>query len=199
MKSRQPSSEAFAAAAAALGCEVAAVKAVAEVESGPHGAFLREPGEPPVILFERHVFDRLTDGRHRGARAPGLPPGCAVISDPDPGGYGTVSQQYARLAAAAALSRGAAPAACSWGLFQIMGFNHQRAGYGTLEAFMAAMQWSVDNHLAAFVAFIYSDARLHLALRHLNWPSFARAYNGPGYAANRYDLRLAEAYRKAAA
>jgi len=36
-------------AAQKLGCDVAAVKAVSEVESGPHGAFLSS-GDP-VILF----------------------------------------------------------------------------------------------------------------------------------------------------
>lgn len=33
-------------------------------------------------------------------------------------------------------------------------------------------------------------------LKEKDWRMFALAYNGPGYAANQYDTRLAEAYRK---
>lgn len=199
MKARQPSPESISAAAAALGCEVSAIRAVAEVEAGPHGAFLDAPGEPPVILFERHLFDRLTEGRYRGAMVAELPPACALISSPEPGGYGPVSQQHRRLAAAVLLDEAAALSSASWGLFQILGLHHRRCGFSDLRAWVAAMERSVDDHLRAFIAFVYSDARLNLALRRLDWTGFARIYNGPGYAANRYDLRLAEAYRRAAA
>lgn len=195
-KARQPSPEAIAAAASSLGCEVAAVRAVASVEAGPHGAFLEAPGEPPVVLFERHVFSRITEGRHDGSWVTDLPAACSLLSHPVPGGYGPVGLQHARLEAAMELDRDAARAATSWGLFQIMGFNHGRAGHPTLDGFVRAMWRSVDDHLQAFVAFIYSDARLALALKRLDWPTFARLYNGPGYATNRYDLRLLEAYRR---
>lgn len=50
----------YRSAAAKLGCEVAAIKAVAEVEAGSFGGFL-STGEP-VILFERHVFHKRTKG-----------------------------------------------------------------------------------------------------------------------------------------
>ena len=33
------------------------------------------------------------------------------------------------------------------------------------------------------------------ALQNKNWAEFARRYNGPAYAQNRYDEKLAEAYR----
>lgn len=80
-------------AAQKLGCDVAAVKAVAEVESGPHGAFL--PSGDPVILFERHKFSKFTGGKYDQSN-----PG---ISNRAPGGYGPVSQQHARFQEAAAL------------------------------------------------------------------------------------------------
>lgn len=51
----------FQDAANQLGVDVPTIKAVAEVESGPHGAFLSS-GEP-VILFERHKFHKLTGGK----------------------------------------------------------------------------------------------------------------------------------------
>lgn len=55
-------------AAEALGCDLAAVMAVAEVESRGD-AFL--PDGRPTVLFERHVFRRLTGGIHDRA-APDL-------------------------------------------------------------------------------------------------------------------------------
>ena len=34
-------------------------------------------------------------------------------------------------------------------------------------------------------------------LRERNWAKFARAYNGPGYAQNQYDVKLKQAYEAA--
>jgi hypothetical protein len=38
--------------------------------------------------------------------------------------------------------------------------------------------------------------RLDGALRARNWPSFARGYNGPAYAQNAYDKKMAAAYAR---
>lgn len=195
MKPGRPPIQSYGHAAWWLRCEVPAIEAVAEVEAGPLGAFL-DTGEP-VILFERRVFDRLTKGKFRGARADSLPDDYSLISDPDPGGYGPVSAQHDRLAAAVRLDRGAALASASWGLFQIMGFNHQRAGFAELQDFVNAMYQSVDEHLRAFCWFILSDPKLLEALRDKDWPTFARLYNGPDYRKNRYDDKMARAYDRA--
>ncbi|AZA64465.1 DUF3380 domain-containing protein [Chryseobacterium carnipullorum] len=48
-------------AAKELGCEVAAIKAVAEVES--RGSGFLSSGEPK-ILFERHRFYKYTNGKY---------------------------------------------------------------------------------------------------------------------------------------
>jgi len=37
------------------------------------------------------------------------------------------------------------------------------------------------------------------ALRKRNWAAFAKAYNGPGYAKNQYDTKLAASYATFAA
>jgi hypothetical protein len=36
---------------------------------------------------------------------------------------------------------------------------------------------------------------MHAALKKQDWAAFAKAYNGPGYKANKYDTKLAEAYQ----
>lgn len=182
-----PSETAYADAANLLCCEVAAIKAVAEVESGPLGAFL-DSGEP-VILFERHVFHRLTRGAFDGL----IPD---LSGDTPSKVYGPVSIQHHKLATAAQYNRPAALKSCSWGLFQIMGENHIRAGYPVLQDFVNAMYRSADDHLQAFVAFIQYDPRLLKAIREKDWEGFAFVYNGPRYARYRYHERIATAYGK---
>lgn len=179
-----PNDAAYGAAAWMLMSDIAAMKAVAEIEAGPTGAFLKT-GEP-VILFERHLFHRFTDGRFDQTDPD--------LSNPNPGGYGAHSEQHPKLQRAVALDREAALKACSWGLFQILGANHARAGYPELQRFVTAMYRSVDDHLRAFVMFIRSDSRLVDALRNHDWAAFAYRYNGPDYAKHQYDVRLVRAY-----
>lgn len=188
-----PTLAAFASAAQQLGCDVATIRAFASVEAGPEGAFL-DSGEP-VILFERHHFYKHTGGEFAGARVPGFSEPWARICEKSPGGYGPTSKQHLRLQAACALDREAGLRSASWGLFQIMGSNHAACGY-SLQAFINAMYRSVDDHLAAFVGFIRHDSRLLRALASRDWATAARSYNGPAYAKNKYDTKLASAYAR---
>lgn len=171
------------AAARRIDCDVAAIRAVIEVES--RGGFL--PDGRPRILFERHIFHRLTGGRFGS--------GHSAISSPRPGGYYGGAREYDRLHAAIAFDRSAALQSASWGAFQIMGFNHELAGHGDVEAFVATMVSGEPAQLQAFIAFL-SATGLDAPLRNHDWAAFARGYNGPAYARNRYDEKLATAWRK---
>ena len=173
----------FERAAKALGCAVAAIRAVSDVESG--GGFLADGR--PKILFERHVFSRQT-GRRFDAVHPD-------IANPAPGGYLGGPAEYARLARAIACDRAAALRSASWGAFQIMGFNHKAAGFDDVEAFVQAMVSGSGAQLDAFVRFIQS-AGLDDAIVRRDWPGFARGYNGPDYASNHYAARLATAFAR---
>lgn len=177
--------EDFDAAARSLGVSPAAIKAVSEIEA-PGPGFL--PTGEPRILFERHKFHRHTGGRYDRAH-----PG---ISNPKWGGYGPESAQHFRLQQAAALDREAALKSASWGKFQILGENFKQAGFATLQGFINAMYASEADQLEAFVNFIRADKRLHAALKALDWKTFARIYNGPAYATNKYDTKLAAAYKR---
>ncbi|MEE3101941.1 MAG: N-acetylmuramidase family protein, partial [Pseudomonadota bacterium] len=131
-------------AAEALDCDVAAIRAVAEVES--RGAAFLASGRPP-ILFERHVFHRLTAGRWSSTYP--------AISNPAAGGYGAAGDaQYARLRAAMDLDRAAALEAASWGRWQVMGFNARLCGWASVEAFVAAMCAGEAQQLDAFVGYV---------------------------------------------
>lgn len=197
-KPTAPSQQAYACAAWALACEVAAIMAVAEVESGPYGPFL--PTGEPVILYEPHIFSRLTRGAYDGHTVKGGPADGRVLSHPSwrPGTYGKMSAQHAALQEAAKLNRDAALQSCSWGMFQVLGVNYKRCGHETIQHLVTAAYADVESHLRMFVNFILSDAVMASALRMKNWPKFAERYNGTGYRANKYDEKMAAAYARLA-
>jgi N-acetylmuramidase-like protein/putative peptidoglycan binding protein len=176
----------FERAAAALACDVPAIRAVAKVESS-RKAF--DDLGRPTILYERHLFHRLTHGVF-DARAPD-------ISNREAGGYGTFASQYGKLERAYALDADAALEACSWGMFQILGTNHGAAGFATVVDYVKAMCQTERDHLEAFVAFIHASTGMHAALRRHDWTEFARRYNGPQFHKNHYDERMADAHREA--
>ncbi|MBO0749449.1 MAG: DUF3380 domain-containing protein [Porphyrobacter sp.] len=173
---------AIAGAAKKLGCEVAAVRAVIDVESG--GGFL--PDGRPKILFERHYFSRLTKGRFDASHPD--------ISNGAWGGYGAGgAHQYDRLAEAIKCDRDAALRSASWGMFQIMGDNYRAAGFADVESYVKAMVSGEPAQLDAFVSFVKKTG-LDDELARRDWAGFARGYNGPAYRDNRYDEKLAAAY-----
>ena len=173
----------FAAAAATLGCTVPAIRAVAKVESSRTS--FDDLGRP-TILYERHLFHKLTGGVF-GAQH-------SDLSNPEAGGYGTFASQYPKLERAYALDADAALKACSWGMFQILGLNHADAGFAAIVDYVRAMCQSEGEHLKAFVSFIRANPGMQMALRNRDWTGFARRYNGPAYHENNYDQRIADAY-----
>lgn len=174
-------------AAAIVGATEAHIWAVLAVESKGFG-FL--PDRRPQILFERHIFARLTDGRFTG-------PGTSDISRPEAGGYLGGALEYDRLAKAMKMDETAALKAASWGLPQLMGFNHAVGGHATVQGMVQAFCAGEDAHLGAMARFIAADPKMAAALRSGDWAGFARRYNGPAFAKNRYDAKLAEAYAAA--
>jgi hypothetical protein len=172
---------AIESAASKIGCSVAAVEAVIDVES--RGGFLSDGR--PKILFERHCFSRLTKGRFDISH-----PG---ISNPKWGGYKGGSAEYDRLGEALKLDRDAALRSTSWGLFQIMGDNFRTCGFASAEDFVKAMVSGEAAQLDAFVAFVKKN-RLDEELTRLDWAGFARGYNGPAYKTNKYDTKLMASY-----
>ena len=198
----------FTEAAATLGCTVAQIRAVDEVESGGGwfsnvradilavdgpGGFIDGPNLPK-ILFEAHVFDRETGGRFRKSH-PNL-----SSARWNRALYVGGQAEWSRLWNAMLLDRTAALRSASVGRYQIMGFNHALAGFKTVEAMWDAMKESERRHLDAFVAFIQAS-KLQTALRkisnvHAECIPFALGYNGSGYAVNEYHIKIARAHSK---
>jgi hypothetical protein len=179
-------------AADLLGVPVAAIRAVNEVESRGQG-FLPGDGRP-VILFERHVFykelkSRKIDADALAAKYPNL------VSSTR-GGYMGGASEYSRLTEAVRLNSDAANESASWGAFQIMGYHWKALDYSSIDDFVSRMHRSEADHLDAFVRFIAADTALLSALKGKKWAAFAKGYNGPDYARNLYDAKLAQTYAK---
>jgi hypothetical protein len=171
------------AVAGTLGVGAAELWTVMTVETSGCG-FL--PDRRPPILFERHIFHRLTGGRFDDGD----------ISDPSPGGYGPLgAAQYLRLSRAIALDRDAALQSASWGLGQIMGQNCAMAGFTDVSLMVAAMTVSEDAQLTAMGSFLRAS-KLDKLLQGHDWTGFAKGYNGPSFTKNQYDQKLAAAYEK---
>lgn len=65
----------------------------------------------------------------------------------------------------------------------------------TITEFVAAMYESERKQLMLTARFIKQSGMLP-ALQTKNWAEFAKRYNGPAYAQNAYDKKLADAYCK---
>ena len=173
-----------------LGVEVAAMRAVAQVEAAGNG---RLPDGRPKVLFEAHVFHRLTDGKY-AAKYPGL-----SSKKWDRSLYSNTPQgEWERLNQAKLLDERAANCSASWGTFQIMGFNFRTCGAATITDFALGMLRSDDTEAPLVIAFLKADhgGRTLAALKAKDWTTFALLYNGPEYAKNAYDVKLAKAYQQ---
>ena len=174
-------------AASELSCEARAIKAVALTETGNTGSYYKftdHDDAVPSILFERHKFSRLTNGRYDNSHP--------EISNPINGGYGQYREQYRKLMTAYSLDKEAALKSASWGKFQILGLNHSSAGFANVMDFVRSLSKSEKFHLKAFVSFIKSDTHLLNAIRNKDWTAFAIGYNGPRQIG--YDSRMRDNY-----
>ncbi len=179
-------------AAERLGVPLASVMTVNQVESRGEGF---AANGRPVILFERHVMHaRLQANGLSEAEADALAAKHPALVNRKPGGYLGGTAEHQRLAKAKQIHAAAALESASWGLFQIMGYHWQRLGYLDAQHFADTMALSEAAQLDAFVSFIEADPALHKALKARSWKQFARIYNGPAYAKNLYDVKLARAY-----
>ncbi len=167
-----------------------AVMAIYNVET--RGSAFRTNGDPKV-LFERHRFSILTNGKYDSSH-----PG---ISNPIKGGYGTENSQLSRLKEAYDLDPVAATKSASFGAFQIMGFNYKLVGYNDLTKFYNDMtSTNVDLHLNAFFEYA-KNKELITAINNKNWDAVAKGYNGKAYNAKDsyskgYDKKIEKEYNK---
>lgn len=186
-------------AAAALGCELAAVMAVIEVEAGGSGF---DAKGRPTVLFEPHIFERELNALGMAddhpiiiqARYAGL---CSPVWNKALYGK-TADARWAQIEAAIKINQEAALKSASYGIGQVLGQNYKVCGFDSATALLSALCVSEGNQLAAMVNFIIRRG-LADELEHRDWAGFARGYNGVSYHLNAYDAKLRKAYEKFAA
>lgn len=178
--------------------DLAAVKAVNEVESSGKGFFV---DGRPKILFEGHVFWRQL--RERKIDPESLSSSfneTILFRNFTRTHYLGGTNEYLRMEKAAVIStdpraKEAALASASWGSYQIIGFHALKLGYPSVQHFVDEMYIHESNQLDVFGRYISTFGCL-AHLRNKDWAKFAKCYNGPAFAKNKYDIKMANAYNK---
>lgn len=183
----------YARVANELGVEIAAIKAVSEIEAGKNHHGFHAVG-CPTLNFSINMFNRALKRRgiavssaQRRNSACFLP-----LNRKKYGSYGAA--QHARLKSAMAIDSVAAITSCYWGMFQIGGFNWDRCGCSSPQEFARIMSQSEAMQLELFAQFISRNGMLKHLQNH-NWYAFARIYNGSKRAKS-YASRMANAYAR---
>lgn len=178
--------------------ELAAVKAVNEVESSGKGFFI---DGRPKILFEGHVFWRQLKARGINPEDFANSSNASVLyKNFNKSHYLGGTREYGRLQQAASISsdpkfKEAALSSASWGSYQVMGFHAIPLGYPSVQQFVDEMYKHERNHLEVFGRYILKNGCLAF-LQAKNWAKFAACYNGAAYAQNKYDEKMAKTYLK---
>lgn len=174
--------------ASKYGLDYATVAAVASIESS--GSGFSTQTNFPTILFEGHIFSRLTNHVYDQSNPTiSYPKWTKIFYAKDQAG------ENQRLQQAVKLNRDAALQSASWGMFQIMGFNYASCGCSSIQDFVNKMCLSEQSQLDLFLAFV-DKQNLIRYMKNKSWSAFANAYNGPDFKINNYDTKLASAYAR---
>lgn len=176
-----------------LGIEPALLKAVQIVEAADRDGFLSDGR--PQILFEGHIMYKEFHKKFPDRDLAYLCKKFSMVFYPkwDKSKYFGGLGEYKRLELAKEIDEECALKATSWGMFQIMGFNHNLCGCKDVFDFVHKMSESHEKQLELMYYFMNNSGCLK-ELKEKDWAGFAKKYNGPGYAQNAYDQKLRNAY-----
>lgn len=176
-----------------LGIEPALLKAVQLVEAAGRDGFLADGR--PQILFEGHIMYREFHKKFPDKDLDYFCKRFSMVFYPkwDKSKYFGGLGEYKRLELAKEIDEECALKATSWGMFQIMGFNHNLCGCKDVFDFVHKMSESHEKQLELMYYFMNNSGCLK-ELKEKDWAGFAKKYNGPGYAQNAYDQKLRNAY-----
>lgn len=181
---RAPSDDDFQRAAAQIGCEVSAIRAVWDVESA--GRPFRDDGSVER-RFEPHLMPRASWDSLGFVPAGGQAPWRASLEIPQ-------ARRDAMFGVAWRRDPAAALAATSWGGPQILGRWFADLGYPSAEAMVRDFASGAGTQVAAFARLV--DAwGVGTALRAQDWTAFAARYNGTRQVAV-YAARVEAAHRR---
>lgn len=172
-----------------LGVETAIMQAIAKQESKRNSFW--EEGQA-TILFERHKMWKYLrdDAGKTDSELEELKQKYPDIVNNNSGGYGTYADQYEKLSTAKEIDYTSALKSCSWGKFQVMGFNYAVA-YDTPEEMEKAVNTCELQQFKFFIGYLENTSGLIQAMKDKDWEKIAEKYNGaswetynPEYASN---------------
>lgn len=178
------------------GIDPAALLALVEVET--KGATFEQDGRTPSLLYERHIAWRQAGKVSARLRAAFAAAGLAIPKWSRSTQYkdqGTSAKRLALIRKARAISEEVTNQSASWGVGQTMGFLYPELGFESACAMVEHMTGNVAGQIDCTIRELKNKS-LIAPLNARNWSRVARIYNGPGYAANRYDSRLADACKR---
>lgn len=176
-----------------LGIEVAAIKAVVDIEAGKAHKGFWAPGKP-LVNYDMSIVNKF---------APKLGVSLSKYRKSHPQIWGASKTKYgsqqaaewARFEALRAVNNDLGIYGCFWGMFQIGGFNWKLCKTKDANEFFMLMSRSERDQLELFANFIESSDMVKY-LKAKNWAAFASRYNGPSYRSRGYHTRMANAYAK---
>ena len=177
-----------------LDVDVAAIKAVVDIETGRRHEGFWAPGKP-LINFDLTMYRRFAPrcGVSLSKAKKAHP---EIFRRPDARRYGSYqAAQQARLDAACDVDTVSAYQSTFWGMFQIGGFNWRKCGCESVQQFVELMSRSERSQLELFARFIENSGMVDAVRRH-NWLQFALKYNGPKARSRGYHKRLAASYKR---
>jgi len=162
------------------------VLAVVDVESDGKVFATVEGRLEPLILNEPHIlYRRLSGAQREKAVAQGLAyPKWGTKPYPK-----TQAARWEWVNQASQINRDAAYESMSYGVGQVMGMHWKTLGFSDVHQFVAQARSGLKGQADLMLRFVRSNG-LEDDLRAGRWASFARGYNGAGYAKNRYDVKL---------
>jgi hypothetical protein len=183
-------------AANAVHLEPAAFLALGEVETG--GNAFEHDGATPSLLYERHQAWRMAARISRALQSAFALAGLAIPHWSRSTQYkdqGSSEKRLALIGRARGINAEVANQSASWGVGQTMGFLYPELGFTSACAMVAHMTGNLAGQIQCMIREV-QNKKLIGPLNAHDWPHVARIYNGPGYAANRYDTRLADAHKR---
>lgn len=173
-------------AAKLLNCEIAMIKAITRKEA--HGEGFFKNGKIK-ILFEGHQFyKRINNANELSKKYPNI-----VYKKWVKKYYLKGELEYNRFNVAFMINPDAAMKSTSWGMFQIMGFNHKDAGYNTVNDMVDDYKKGEKEQLLSFCRFCINTG-LDTYIRNKDFKGYAYNYNGALYYINQYDTILEKFY-----
>ncbi|PZX93753.1 hypothetical protein DOS84_10165 [Flavobacterium aquariorum] len=161
-----------------LGVEVEVMKAIAKQESKRNSFWKKGQA---TILFERHkMWKYLKKTGKTDDELEELKKKYPRIVNNSAGGYGQYSEQYEKLKTAKKINYTCALKACSWGKFQVMGFNYTVA-FSSPKEMEKAVNMCELQQFKFFVGYLENTDGLLNAMKNKDWESIAEKYNGSSW------------------